>query len=558
MRTKTILVILASCSLTTVHSQTISGGNSHSIMLCEDSIIWTVGLNSIGQLGDGTTVNQLTPIGISGLTNIVSVQAGSSHCLALQADGTVWSWGNNASGQLGNNSTTPSSIPIQIPGLSGIVKIATKSGHNIAIENDSTAWIWGDNQLNQINGTSTDKLFPVSVGFNFIDIVVGASYTAELKQDSMVYITANGLTLLGLTGISSIGAGYKHLFALKNDNTVWAWGDNQFGQLGDGTIIDQPITPIQITSLSNIISITGGQRHSIALKSDGTVWTWGWNGMGQLGDNTLIDQLTPIQVPGLNNVIEIAAGAHHCMARRSDSTIWVWGNNISGQLGNDTVTNTMIPVQMMLSCQYQCPVPQIYSGGDLTICIGDSVMIFGTYEQLANIYYDSLITSNGCDSIIEITLTVNTPPIVSFTGLDTTYCNVNSIVSLTGNPSGGSFSGPGTGVSVFNPSVAGLGTHTITYTYSDGTCTVIESQSVTVTNCTGIDNLGLKGFKIYPNPSTGIINIETQELIEIRNTLGQLIYKGMGGKIDLSGYGEGVYLVKVGARIQKLVLANPL
>lgn len=557
MKTKIFLLALVLISRVQGYTQTINGGNSHSIILCEDSIVWTTGLNSIGQLGDGTTINKLTPIKVNGITDVVDVQAGETHSMVLLSDGSVWTWGNNDDGQLGNNSTDSSLIPIQVPGLSNIVKIATRSGHNIAIENSSTAWIWGDNQLNQINGTSTDELFPVSVGFNFIDIIVGANYTAELKQDSMVYVTASGLTLLGLTGISSIGAGYKHLFAFKNDGTIWAWGDNQYGQLGDGTTVSQSTsTTVQVTGLSNIISITGGQRHSIALKSDGTVWTWGWNGLGQLGDSTLIDQLTPIQVPGLSNVIEISAGAHHCMARRSDSSIWVWGNNISGQLGNDTVTNSMIPVQMMLSCEYQCPVPQIYSGGDLTICIEDSIMVFGTYQQMANTYHDSLLTSNGCDSIIEITLTVNTPPVVSFTGLDTTYCNVNTIVSLTGIPSGGSFSGSGTGGSVFNPSVAGIGTHTITYTYNDGICTVIASQDVTVTNCTGIDDFALNGFKIYPNPSTGIINIETREPIEIRNTLGQIIYKGIGGQIDLSEYGEGIYFVRVGVVIKKLILTQ--
>ena len=554
---KSLFIIIICCSIISGYAQTIDGGNDHSIMLCEDSIIWTVGSNTAGQLGDGTTTNALTPIKVIGLADIIDVQAGASHSLALKSDGTVWSWGNNNDGQLGNNTTTPSSVPIQVPGLNDIVKIVAGAFHNVAIESDSTAWIWGDNQLNQINSTGTDKLFPIPGGINIIDIAVGNNYTAVLDNDSLIKINSNVATGIQLSNVTSLGSGSRHFFMIKSDNTIWAWGDNQYGQLGDNTTIDQTANAaVQVSGLNNVISITGGQRHSMALKDDGTVWTWGWNGLGQLGNNTLIDELTPIQVPGLDSVIEIAAGSHHCMAKRSDSTIWVWGNNGSGQLGNDTAINTTIPVQMMLSCIYQCPAPQVYPGNDITICSGDSAIVFGTYQQVANTYYDSLLTSNGCDSIIEVILTLSTPPVVSFTGLDTTYCNTNSIVNLTGTPSGGSFSGPGVLGSVFNPLAAGLGTHTITYTYNDGTCTVMESQGVIVTNCTGIDDLVLNDFKIYPNPSSGIINIQPKSMVYISNILGEVIFTGESSQIDLSEYGAGIYFIRVGSTIKKLVLTD--
>ena len=557
MNLKTILTVaIIYYSHISGYTQTINGGNGHSIMLCEDSSVWVVGLNSIGQLGNGTTTNELTPIKVDGLTGIIIVQAGASHSLALKSDGTVWSWGNNASGQLGNNSTDSSLVPIQIPGLSNVVKIIAGASHNVAIESDSTAWIWGSNQNNQINGTSTDKLFPISTGANIVDIAVGNSYTSKLFKDSTVRIVSNGTKFMNVSGIIFLGSGYNHTFMIKSDNTIWAWGNNQYGQLGDGTTISQgSITAVQVTGLTNIISITGGQRHSIALKSDGTVWTWGWNGFGQLGNNTFIDELTPIQVPGLDSVIEISAGSHHSIAKRSDSTIWVWGNNGSGQLGNDTVTNTTVPVQMMLSCIYQCPAPQIYSGGDLEICSGDSVQIFGTYQQTTNTYYDSLLTPNGCDSIIQISLTVNSLPTVSFTGLDSLYCTNSNTSTLTGLPSGGIFSGSGVAGGVFNPLSTGLGTFTINYSYTGANgCIGSESQNVTVTNCTGIESLGIEDFKIYPNPSTGIINIHPKSLVCISNILGEIIFTGESMQIDLSEYGKGIYFVRVGATIKKLVL----
>jgi len=279
--------------------------------------------------------------------------------------------------------------------------------------------------------------------------------------------------------------------------------------------------------------------------------------VGQLGNNTLIGELTPIQVPGLDSVIEIAAGDHYCMAKRADSTIWVWGQNGIGQLGNGTATNLMIPVQMMLDCgPFECPAPQLYQGDSILICQGDSVSIGGTYQFTAGLYDDSLNTSQGCDSIIQIALTLSQPQSVSFTGLDTTYCNVNSIINMTGNPSGGSFSGQGTGGTVFNPSVAGIGTHTITYTYNDGVCTSTASQTVTVTVCTGIDERAITGLTIYPNPSTGVINIQSAGEVQIINTIGEIILRTTDNQIDLSGYGKGIYFVKAGSTVKKLILTK--
>lgn len=556
----TLISAILSCSVIYGYTQTISGGNGFSIMLCNDSLLWTVGSNSIGQLGNGSTTDELIPIKVDGLTDIISVQAGASHSLALKSDGTVWSWGNNASGQLGNNSTTPSSIPVQIPGLSNVVKIIAGGFHNVAITSDSIALMWGSNQNDQINSTGTDKLFPIPGGGNVIDVAAGDGYTVIYHTDTIIQIQSNIINYIFLSDVISLSSGTQHFFMVKSDSTIWAWGDNQYGQLGDGTTVSQGgSSVVQITGLSNIISIKGGQRHSMALKSDGTVWTWGWNGLGQLGDGTLVDQLTPTQVPGLDSVIEIATGSHHCMARRSDSSIWVWGNNGLGQLGNDTAINTTIPVQMMLSCQYQCPAPQVYQGGDLTICFGDSVTIFGIYQQVAGMYYDSLLTPNGCDSIIQIELTVDPLPTVTFTGLDTAYCLDSSVAidTLTGTPSGGIFSGTGVVSGVFDPFSTGFGTFDITYSYTDlNGCVSVETQSVTISNCTSIEYLEYEDFKIFPNPSTGIVNIDTDKRVQINNTLGQTVYEGISNQIDLSRYGRGVYFVRVGTTVKKLIITN--
>ena len=123
-----------------------------------------------------------------------------------------------------------------------------------------------------------------------------------------------------------IAGGGEHSIALKSDGTVWAWGNNWVGQLGDGTTSHRS-TPVQVSGLSGVIAIAGGGYHSIALKSDGTVWAWGWNEYGQLGDGTTSHRSTPVQVSGLSGVIAIAGGGYHSIALKSDGTVWAWGNN---------------------------------------------------------------------------------------------------------------------------------------------------------------------------------------------------------------------------------------
>lgn len=148
-----------------------------------------------------------------------------------------------------------------------------------------------------------------------------------------------------LISVVGIAAGRFHTMALKLDGTVWAWGGNGSGQLGDGTMTYKA-TPLLVRGLSNITAIACGYTHAIALKSDGTVWTWGGNGSGQLGDGTMIDKATPIPVHGLSNITAIACGYSHTIVLRSDKTVWAWGDNYFGQLGNGTTKNSTKPVQV--------------------------------------------------------------------------------------------------------------------------------------------------------------------------------------------------------------------
>ena len=140
-------------------------------------------------------------------------------------------------------------------------------------------------------------------------------------------------------------AGGQHSLALKSDGTVWAWGLNDYNQLGNGTATNSS-KPVQVPGLNNASAIAAGYFHSLALKSDGTVWAWGLNGHGRLGNGTTVDSGTPVQVLGLSNVSAIVAGHDHSLALKSDGTVWAWGANHIGQLGNGTTANSSTSVQV--------------------------------------------------------------------------------------------------------------------------------------------------------------------------------------------------------------------
>jgi alpha-tubulin suppressor-like RCC1 family protein len=305
MKKLTLTSILICLSFFSAFSDQLAGGADHSLALKADGTVWAWGWNGDGQLGDGTTEDRLVPVQVSGLTDVISISAGWYHSLALKQDGIVWAWGYNSWGQLGNGTTTPYYMPNPAPGqmigLSGVIAIAGGGCHSLLLKSDGTVWACGMNRNGQVgDGTTTDRNTPVQVR--------------------------------GLSGVISIAGGGEHSLALKSDGTVWAWGWNVWGQLGDGNGGgEMPYTncysalPVQAIGLSNIIAIAGGLVHSIALKNDGTVWGWGFNAQGQLGDGTTSNRYTPVQVSGLSGVIAIAGGEYYSISLASYGTVWIWG-----------------------------------------------------------------------------------------------------------------------------------------------------------------------------------------------------------------------------------------
>lgn len=192
-------------------------------------------------------------------------------------------------------SMSPAFLPAQI--------IAAGGYHSLAVCNDGTVNAWGRNANGQLgNGNNTNSNVPVEVSYLHRDIAAAG--------------------------------GRDHSLALRNDGTVWSWGYNSTGQLGNGTLISSNI-PVQVTGLTGVIAVAARRGwHSLALKSNGTVWAWGGGGQGQLGNGTNTDSPVPVQVNSLTGIVAIDGGYFHCLALKNDGTVWSWGNNQFGQLGN--------------------------------------------------------------------------------------------------------------------------------------------------------------------------------------------------------------------------------
>lgn len=233
------------------------------IVLKNDGTVWAWGSNWIQEVSGDTITQELTPVQVPSLTNVVAIAAGSTHALALKSDGTVWAWGDNSYGKLGDGTNTWQNTPVQVTGLTGIVSIAAGYQHSMALRNDGTVWSWGENNAGQLgDGTTTNRAVPV-----------------QIKD---------------LTNISNISCGVDHSLALKSDGSVFAWGDNTSGELGNGSQT-QSLVPILVTGLSEVKQVNAGERSSFALKQDGTVWSWGDNSFLRLGIGIGSNQSVPVR-----------------------------------------------------------------------------------------------------------------------------------------------------------------------------------------------------------------------------------------------------------------------
>jgi alpha-tubulin suppressor-like RCC1 family protein len=325
------------------------------------AIAW--GENLSGQLGNGSN-EQLSdaPVPVSALEFVTSVAAGGSHSLALLADGHVMAWGGNAYGQLGNGTTNNASTPVEVHGLSDVTAIAAGANHSLALLSNGTMMAWGANEHGQVGDGKVSK-------------------EEEPGEQLPVPVT-------GLTGVTAIAAGGNHSLALLSNGTVMAWGENEEGELGDGSHADAH-SPVLVKDLSGATAVAAGANFSLALTNKETVKAWGSDLNGQLADSEVGEEndesAVPVVAEGLTGVIRIAAGAAHALALLANGTVEAWGENHDGALGDGKLAESQeTPVQVIGLTD----VRAISAGTEDSLALLDSgsVMSFGANQwgQLGN------------------------------------------------------------------------------------------------------------------------------------------------------------------------------
>lgn len=313
--------------------------NSFGFVLRSDKTLWGRGSNSYGQLGNGGTASSGELTQVMNLSDVKMVTAGDSSAYALKQDGTVWSWGRNVYYSLGDGTDEMRTTPVQLIALKNIVQISSGDTHVLAVESDGTVWAWGRNYYGQVgDGSNTDRPTPYKIPelSNIKSVAAGNSCSFAMRVDGAVFSwgyawdynsSASPKLKTDINSVAQISAISSGLLALKEDNTLWSWGGNAFGELGDGTTEGRN-APAQI--MSNVVQISGnGKRHALALKQDRTVWSWGEDGYAALGREG--DPLLPMQVLSISDVKQIYSGDYDSHALKEDSSIWAWGlSKLSG------------------------------------------------------------------------------------------------------------------------------------------------------------------------------------------------------------------------------------
>lgn len=357
----------------------VAAGGSHTMHLKADGTLWTWGLNAKGQLGLNDITERLTPTQVGNQSNWIGadsdwfrIAGGGGYTTCIKTDRTLWAWGVNGMGQLGLNDTISRTTPANVGNDSDWSRVAAgrntsiqAPSHTIGLKTDRTLWAWGYNNSGQLglgDTTPTSRTTPTKLNndTDWVAIAGGDYHTISLKSNGKLWAWGdNSSGQLGLSDTvvdcwtptqvgtesdwNAIAAGSAHTISLKTDRTLWTWGDNGFGQLGLSDTMVNSWIPIQVGTESDWLTIAAGTSHTMSLKTNRTLWTWGYNNYGQLGLGDTLDRWTPVQVGYDSDWLIIAAGRYHTISRKNNGTLWAWGYNSNGQLGLNNKTNKWIP-----------------------------------------------------------------------------------------------------------------------------------------------------------------------------------------------------------------------
>ncbi|WP_395052006.1 T9SS type A sorting domain-containing protein [Flavobacterium sp.] len=426
----------------TICYQSVKQGAYHGIGLKADGTLWFWGNNSNGQFGDGfTSFNNVYPLQIGNASNWQEIFVGANSSYGIKTNRTLWAWGNNVAAELGDGTLIDKLVPTQIGTATNWLTISpsAQGNHVLGLKTNGTIWSWGRNSSGQLgNGT-------VGTNYNLVPTQIG----------------------IGTTW-SKIAAGYYSSYAIKSDGTLWAWGTNNFAELGIGNF-NEVTTPTQIGTDTNWQTVISGSGHTIAKKTNGTYWIWGVNTDGALGNGTTSNSSSPIQFSAATIWKDFGLGNGHTIGIKLDGTLWAWGSNFAYNLGNGSTVRELSPIQIGTASNWDKILTSYAS--NLAIKNDGTMLAWGNNSsgQLAN---GSILTSV-------------TPAVI------------NCPISLAVNQN--------------------------------------ETNQV---------------FKLYPNPVIDFLNIENVEKIDqisIVTMLGQeiKIINNPENKIDVSNLEKGVYVLKI-------------
>jgi alpha-tubulin suppressor-like RCC1 family protein len=296
----------------------VSVGSFHTAAIKTDGSLWLWGSNESGQLGDNTTIFRSIPVTtFAGGNDWKSVAGGGAHTLAIKTDGSLWNWGSGADGRLGINNNVNRSTPITtVAGGNNWKQVAAASRNCVAVKTDGTLWCWGLNENSQAGNLGSAANIPVT-------------------------------TFVGGTTWKSVATGGFVTAAIKTDGTLWTWGQNggDYGTLGQNAVFEARTPATTFAGGNNWKQVALHGNNIAAIKTDGTLWTWGYNDLGQVGDNTNTTKRTPVTTfAGGNNWKSVACGNTWKAAIKTDGTLWVFGWNSYGTLGRPTGDRISTPV----------------------------------------------------------------------------------------------------------------------------------------------------------------------------------------------------------------------
>ena len=317
----------------------MSGGCIHNVTVRTNGTTWTWGDNTAGELGDNTTTTRSSPVSVvGGFTDWCQASAGVDHTVAVRTSGSAWAWGCNSGGRLGDNSTTNRSSPVSVVGgFTNWCQVSAGLQHTVGIRSNGTAWAWGCNFPNVLGtGYGTTTSSPVSV--------VG-----------------------GFTDWCQISASHCHTHATRTNGTIWGWGQNGNSRLGDNTTTDRSSPVSVVGGFTNWCGVSAAISHGVGIRTNGSVWSWGFGDVGRLGDGTTVQKSSPVSVVGgFTDWCRISANLYHVGALRTNGTTWLWGCNGQGRLGDNTTTDRSSPVSVVGGFSDWC---QVAVGGLHTLAL---------------------------------------------------------------------------------------------------------------------------------------------------------------------------------------------